>query len=352
MKVTPRARILFHLLGDRRKASARVRGWWVGEELERRGYRTEYVVAESRGDYLRMLRKVFGADVVIFQKTYTRYDILLVRIAHLLGKRCYFDLDDAPSRIGSGVSWRNARRMMALCDWVMVGGERLARMAREETERVALVPSCVRLDNYRPHTGNRRQDPPCLGWIGNGAHYADDLLSILAPAVAELARRRPLRLRIVGGCGESRLHDSFGAIEGLDCEIIDEVDWDSASAVADAVEPFDIGLYPLNPGPFNDYKCGFKAVEYMALALPVIASDVAANSEIVRHGETGFLVGDPGGWQKAIEALLDDPGLAERMGRAGRARVEQHYSIERASERIEAIIAPVTDKERTSAGEA
>jgi glycosyltransferase involved in cell wall biosynthesis len=338
-------RILFHLNGDRTKASSRVRGWWVGEELERRGYRVVYFVSRSRYHYLGLAWKILGADVVIFQKRYSRFDILLVRLARLLGKKTYFDLDDAPSRVGRAVSQRNARRMMALCDGVLAGSEELVRMAlKEQAGQVTLIPSSVRLANYTPRPGGRRDPVPCLGWIGTGSHYADDLLAVLAPPLSALAQRRPLRLRIVGGMGEQRLHDAFGAIEGLDCEIVDQIDWASADAVAEAIAPFDIGLYPLLPGPFNDYKCGFKALEYMALGLPVIASGVAANGEIVRAGETGFVVADAQGWQTALEALIDDPALAARMGREGRARVEEHYSIERACDRIEAAIA------RTQAG--
>ena len=340
-------RIAFILLGDRRKASSRVRGWWIGEELERRGHEVDYFVTNSRYDYVRLAAQLRKTDIVIFQKQYGRYDIMLARMARWLGKTVYFDIDDAPSRNASPVSIANARRMMRLCDGVLVGSRKLERLALEETDNVTLVPSSVRLASYKPGRDNEAKAKPCLGWIGNGAHYAQDLVEILAPAVASLAQTRNFSLRIVGGCGDRRLHDTFSQIDRLDCEIIDDLDWSSPDAVSNSTAPFDIGLYPLNPGPVNDYKCAFKAVEYMAWGLPVIASDVGANADVVIEGKTGLLVRNEG-WIEAIAKLIDNPQHCLAMGHSGRKRAEQHFTIERACDRLEfALNVPSNGSDQT-----
>jgi glycosyltransferase involved in cell wall biosynthesis len=70
----------------------------------------------------------------------------------------------------------------------------------------------------------------------------------------------------------------------------------------------------------------------MAAGLPVIASPVGANAEIVREGETGLLATTPQEWIDAIRRLATDAPLRTKMGRAGRERVEREYSIARAAD--------------------
>ena len=71
-------------------------------------------------------------------------------------------------------------------------------------------------------------------------------------------------------------------------------------------------------------------MEAMAAGLPVIATDIPPNRELVIDGETGFLVkvGDRAGFQQFADRLLADPDLARRLGNAGRERMRQHFSIE------------------------
>ena len=71
-------------------------------------------------------------------------------------------------------------------------------------------------------------------------------------------------------------------------------------------------------------------MEAMAAGLPVLASDIPPNRELVIDGETGFLVniGDRAGFQQFADRLLADPDLARRLGNAGRERMRQHFSIE------------------------
>ena len=72
-------------------------------------------------------------------------------------------------------------------------------------------------------------------------------------------------------------------------------------------------------------------LEAMAAGLPVVATAIPGTSELVRHGETGFLVpvGDRAALAKRINQLLDDPGLRRRMGDAGRGFVRSHFTVER-----------------------
>jgi glycosyltransferase involved in cell wall biosynthesis len=69
-------------------------------------------------------------------------------------------------------------------------------------------------------------------------------------------------------------------------------------------------------------------LEYMAAGRAVVVTDVGANAQLVRHGETGLVVppGDAGALAGAIARLLDEPGLAVRLAEAARRRVQHDFS--------------------------
>ena len=94
----------------------------------------------------------------------------------------------------------------------------------------------------------------------------------------------------------------------------------------------DIGIAPTPEDRWTLGKCGFKIVQYMAAGLPVIASPVGANREIVLPGETGYLPENPTEWSDAIAALAENSAKRQSQGAAGRSRVEEHFSIDRAAD--------------------
>lgn len=71
-------------------------------------------------------------------------------------------------------------------------------------------------------------------------------------------------------------------------------------------------------------------LESMAAGLPVVATNVGGNPEIVQDGETGLLVPprDPAAMADAIIRVLEAPEMAKRFGGAGRERVMKHFSLE------------------------
>src|SRR5205823_4362177 len=81
------------------------------------------------------------------------------------------------------------------------------------------------------------------------------------------------------------------------------------------------------------------ALEAMAARLPVIATRVGGNPEVVQDGITGLLVppGDETALYKAVIRLLDDPTLASRLAEAGQAHVRTNFTLDQMARRVEAI---------------
>jgi glycosyltransferase involved in cell wall biosynthesis len=91
-------------------------------------------------------------------------------------------------------------------------------------------------------------------------------------------------------------------------------------------------------------------LEAMACHCPAVATSVGGNPEVVVDGETGFLVPpkDPQAMAEKILVLLRDPALAQKMGQAGRRRVEEHFSLERMVEEYEKVYGEVMTEHKST----
>ena len=102
---------------------------------------------------------------------------------------------------------------------------------------------------------------------------------------------------------------------------------------------FDVGIMPLPNDAWSRGKCGFKLIEYLACGVPVVASPVGVNSQIVRVGESGFLCDTDSEWIGALKRLAGDPELRRRMGAAGREDVVRNWSLQRWGPEVAALLA-------------
>jgi glycosyltransferase involved in cell wall biosynthesis len=89
---------------------------------------------------------------------------------------------------------------------------------------------------------------------------------------------------------------------------------------------------------------GMTPLEAMACARPVVGSKVGGIKTSVADGETGYLVPpkDPGALAGRLVRLLSEAGLRERMGRAARRRIEEHYTWERVAALAAAAFSEIT----------
>jgi len=104
------------------------------------------------------------------------------------------------------------------------------------------------------------------------------------------------------------------------------VRWTEA-AEARELQSMDIGIMPLDDTTWTRGKCSFKMLQYMATALPVVASPVGMNAEVLSLGECGFAAVSEQQWVDGLITLLESSELRMRMGSAGRRIAEAHFSI-------------------------
>ena len=89
----------------------------------------------------------------------------------------------------------------------------------------------------------------------------------------------------------------------------------------------DVGVYPLADDEWSKGKCGFKAIEFMACGVPVIASAVGVNRDIIQDGVNGLLASSDAEWVEKLGRLLADAALRRRLADEGRRTVERAYSL-------------------------
>jgi glycosyltransferase involved in cell wall biosynthesis len=202
------------------------------------------------------------------------------------------------------------------------GNSYLADYARGINSRTYCLPTVVDTSRYVPltHPGGH---PFTVGWVGSPS-TAPYLVQLMEP-LFRLGQEGALRLVVVGG--------KAPRIPGIEVE---EVAWSEATEV-DWINRFDVGVMPLPDDDWARGKCAFKLIQYMACGVPVVASRVGANQDVVT-GECGFLAADAGEWIAALRQLRDQPGLRASMGKAGRERIVAHFSLAGTLPRLAQVI--------------
>jgi len=309
----------------------------MAEELERKGVDCAIIYGYGRKAYINFLAKMLRCDILYFQKRYSGIDIKLNKLARTVGRKTLFDIDDAPggTKLSVGAE-RQAAEMMRISSAVIVGSHRLMDFAQNFNNHVYLVPSSINLNYYKPKREKKNQGYITLGWIGNGIVYKKDLLMLINP-LERIGQKYNIKLTIVGALGQKEIHYSFSKIskmKNITTEIIDSIDWANPVAVPSVISNFDIGLYPLLNNEYNQYKCGFKALEYMAMEIPVVASPVGENEFIIENGKDGFLASNEKEWEENLSYLIENENIRKRMGKKGRSKIEKNYSLEVCADKL------------------
>jgi glycosyltransferase involved in cell wall biosynthesis len=250
------------------------------------------------------------------------------------------DYDDAiyhryelhPSRLVRVTLGKKIDVIMERAAAVVVGSRYLGDRARAVgAQAVEYLPTVVDLERYRAKR-SVGPAPRTIGWIGSPSTV--QYLSLVKPVLAEVCRAHGVRVSVVGA--------REAELDGVPSRI---KPWSEATEVDDILE-FDVGIMPLPDEPWERGKCGYKLIQYMACALPVVASPVGANREIVDHGVNGFLAATAQEWRDALEVLCKEPELGARLGSAGRSKVEAQYCMRVTAPKLAEILRDAAQRGR------
>lgn len=212
--------------------------------------------------------------------------------------------------------------VMTGADSITAGNRVLAEHARIRNPSVTQLPTVVDTGRYVP-VAARSTTELTVGWIGSPSTAA--YLPELVEPLAKLGAEGPVNFVVIGGTAP--------AIPNVNVVVIP---WSEDTEV-DLINTFDVGVMPLPSDDWARGKCAFKLIQYMACAVPVVASPVGANVDVVTS-ECGFLASSAQEWVDALRILRNDPVLRTRMGEAGRQRIVEHYSLQTTLPRLAEVI--------------
>ncbi len=246
-------------------------------------------------------------------------------LAHLQAP-VVFDFDDsiwvhAISPANRRFAWlknvTKIQRIVALSKTVIAGNEYLAAWARQNSSNVHVIPTCVDTEVFSPKPKPSDVGSVTVGWSGSASTVAH--FQSLLPALERIKSRCGARVqfRMMGDPSFSH------APLGLKGEA-----WTPAAEL-EFLSAMDIGVMPLPDDEWTRGKCGLKGLVSMSMGAATVMSPVGVNTQIVTHGVHGLLASTQDEWVEALTQLIEDAPLRARLGKAGRARVVEEYSVNR-----------------------
>jgi glycosyltransferase involved in cell wall biosynthesis len=216
---------------------------------------------------------------------------------------------------------------MAFC-----GNEYLAKYARSICPKTKIIPTVINTEIFHPIKNEQLKECPVrIGWIGTPTTYNQYLYPKL-PMLKDLALKEGCQIYAMGISKDTRkIHPSLKIFE-----------WSEESEIP-FIQSLDIGIMPLTNSPWARGKCGFKIIQYMACGLPVVASPVGVNCDIIEHGVNGFLAETDEDWNESIKILLNDKDLRLRMGSAGQKKIVKDFSLKTWGPKVSQIIRSVIE---------
>jgi glycosyltransferase involved in cell wall biosynthesis len=321
--------------------------------LEEAGFHvtTRFVPYGGTAQSDELAAEVRAADLVFVQRVLDRE---VLRVLRRAGKPVVYDLDDGIHYIRQsqykrlqqpdglrdrllpvyrlifrgGKHYSSQRRplakMIELATSVIVGNEWL-RGELALGSRVAVLPTAVWLKGV-PIKRHEDHIPTTIGWIGVRSNLFH--LEMIGDVLEELGRRyaSAVELAVVSN-------------ERIDVPVIRTrfIPW-SLETESDAVLGFDVGLMPLQDDPFSRAKCAFKAIFCMSRGVPVVASPVGANADLIRSGQNGYLASSADEWLRGLTSLVEETTLRRELGAAARSTIEHDFSAEKIAPRLERVL--------------
>jgi L-malate glycosyltransferase len=301
--------------------------WSVAFE---RGKWAAKLIGAAKGYWRRIcdLRRIGEFDLVYcFMYVTPVAPAVIERTVRRLARKLVFDVEDnvltgQPLARKDNPNWLlgllrgkgKAEELIRTADHVITSSPALNDRCLEINRHRACtyISSSLDAGRFRPSNLYSNERKVTIGWTGTFS--SRPYLDLLRPIFEKLAERREFRLRVIGNFDYK--------LPGVELEV---VRWTAEREVED-LAAIDIGVYPLPLDEWVSGKSGLKAIHYMMMGLPCVATDVGTTPLIIRDGENGLLVRTGEQWLEALERLLDDPELRRRLGEQAREDALNNYS--------------------------
>lgn len=280
------------------------------------------------------LFSIYKFDKIVIEKELFPYFFSwFEKILHLLKVKYIVDYDDAIFHnydLSTNMLIRfflknKIKNVMKYSDCVLAGNNYLAAKAKKSgATDIVIFPTVIDINRYKLKSHNSVQNKIIIGWIGSPSTFK--YMQKLNAVFSRLNEKHFFELHIIGAC---ETLDFNGCVKYLK--------W-SEAAEANFIANLDIGIMPLEDTPWELGKCAYKIIQYMGGGLPVVASAIGMNKEVVDHGVNGFLAENESDWIEKLTELLNDAALRKKFGENGRQKIEREYNLHLNNQKLISLI--------------
>lgn len=337
-------KILYFTKYSRNAGSSRLRSYQYFPWLEKAGYSVEVsplfsenylkqlysgqtTYKEAAKGYLKRLLKLFSVTrydrIVIEKELFPYWPAFAEWLLSITGVRYTVDYDDAifhnydqsANPLIKKMLGKKIDAVMKYSSCVVAGNRYLAeRAANAGAKHIEIIPTVIDLERY-PLLPSEENNPIILGWIGTRSTFEKHVLPVL-PWIQKALEQNSIEFHVVG------IQPATDYGRGVHF-----FPWDEHTEVA-MIRTFSIGIMPLQDTLWEQGKCAYKLIQYMACAKAVIASPVGMNREVVQDGVNGYTAENEKEWLDAIKTLVDSETKRKKLGIAGRKLVEEKYAVQ------------------------
>lgn len=262
-------------------------------------------------------------SIYIYREAFFFHGVFFERLFSLLCKKVIFDFDDAiwlPEVSEGNKAFaflknpNKTKKIISLSNKVIVGNNYLKEYALQFNKEVFVIPTVVDTSYHCPKSTKPTSTKVCIGWTGTSSTLKHLLKIETVLQTVQASFGDKVFFKIIA--------DKTPNISGIDLIF---KKWCPQSEIED-LQDFDIGIMPLPNDPWSKGKCGFKAIQCMALGIATIVSPVGMNTDLIQDRLNGFWADSDEEWIRILSELIENASLREKTGAAGQETVIEHYS--------------------------
>ncbi len=295
--------------------------------LYKKGHTVAKIMALLRGYFRRLsnLTNLGKFDIIFIHREASPFGPPWFEwlVTKVFRKYSIYDFDDAiwiPNASESNrkltMLFKRFSNASDICRWsnvVSVGNTYLSEFASKENKNVVINPTTIDTDQLHNTTRDHDNEKVIIGWTGS--HSTVQYLDVLYPVLKRLEEKYDFEFHVICDVPPKFKLKSMKFIR-----------WSKQNEINDLLN-LNIGVMPLPADIWAKGKCGFKALQYMALGIPAVVSDVGVNAEIVEHDLNGCVCNTELEWEDCLEKLITNSVYLKKLSSHTRDKIVNNYSL-------------------------